>query len=75
MLREAGFDPSPATKRRIHIDFASWIARMQTPPVYAEAIRALQKDMSEDVLKHFAIEADGSFMLDAMSMTAVAVIY
>lgn len=73
MLREAGFDPAPATKRRIHIDFASWIARMQTPKVYAEAIRALQRDMSEEVLKHYAIEADGSFMLDAMSMTAVAV--
>ncbi|HVT24693.1 MAG TPA: hypothetical protein VHD95_08710 [Rhizomicrobium sp.] len=46
---------------------------MQTPPVYADAIRALQKDMSEEVLKHFAIEADGSFMLDVMSMKAVAV--
>jgi len=28
--------------------------------------------MSEDVAKHFAIEADGSFMLDVMSMKAVA---
>ena len=73
MLREAGFDPSAATERRIHIDYAQWIARMQTPKVYADAIRALQKDMSEDVLKHYAIEADGSFMLDVMSMKAVAV--
>jgi ubiquinone/menaquinone biosynthesis C-methylase UbiE len=73
MLREAGFEPSLPTERRIHLNFASWIARMQTAPVYAEAIRALQKDMSEDVVKHFAIEADGSFMLDTMSMRAVAV--
>jgi hypothetical protein len=29
--------------------------------------------MSEEVLKHFAIEEDGSFMLDVMSMKAVAV--
>lgn len=72
MAREAGFEPAPATERRIHLDFATWIARMQTPPVYANAIRALQKDMSEDVAKHFAIEADGSFMLDVMSMKAVA---
>jgi ubiquinone/menaquinone biosynthesis C-methylase UbiE len=73
MAREAGFEPSPAIERRIRLDFATWIARMQTPPVYADAIRALQKDMSEDVAKHFAIEADGSFMLDVMSMKAVAV--
>jgi len=73
MAREAGFDPKPAVERRIHIEFVSWIARMQTPPVYADAIRALQKDMSEEVVNHFAIEADGSFMLDVMSMTAVAI--
>jgi len=73
MLREAGFEPASAVERRIRLDYASWIARMQTPPVYADAIRALQKDMSEDVVKHFAIEADGSFMLDVMSMKAVAV--
>ncbi len=73
MLREAGFEPAPATTNRIHLDFATWIARMQTKPVYAEAILALQKDMSEDVIRHFAIEADGSFMLDTMSMAAVAV--
>jgi ubiquinone/menaquinone biosynthesis C-methylase UbiE len=73
MLHEAGFEPKPAVERRIRLEFASWIARMQTPPVYADAIRALQKDMSEDVVKYFAIEADGSFMLDVMSTTAVAV--
>ncbi|HEY4126066.1 MAG TPA: methyltransferase domain-containing protein [Rhizomicrobium sp.] len=73
MLREAGFEPALATTHRIHLDFATWTARMQTKPVYANAILALQKDMSEDVVKHFAIEPDGSFMLDSMSMAAVAV--
>jgi ubiquinone/menaquinone biosynthesis C-methylase UbiE len=73
MLRQAGFAPAPATERKVRLEFESWIARIQTPPVYADAIRALQKDMSEDVLKHYAIEANGSFLLDAMSMRAVAV--
>lgn len=72
MLREAGFEPSPATPYKVRIDYTAWIARMQTPPVCANAIRALQAEMSEEVLKHYAIEADGSFMLDAMSMKAVA---
>jgi ubiquinone/menaquinone biosynthesis C-methylase UbiE len=73
MLEEASFEPAPAVERRIRLHFATWIARMQTPPVYADAIRALQNDMSEDVLRYFAVEPDGSFMLDTMSMKAVAV--
>jgi len=73
MLRDAGFEPTLATQYKVRIDYTAWIARMQTPAVYANAIRALQTDMSEEVLKHYAIEADGSFMLDAMSMKAVAV--
>lgn len=73
MLRAAGFEPKPAIARKIRLDFASWIARMQTKPLYAEAIRALQADMAQEVAQYFAIEADGSFMLDSMSIEAVAV--
>ncbi len=32
--------------------------------VKAVAIRALKGQMSEDVVKHFEIEADGSFTID-----------
>jgi hypothetical protein len=41
-----------------------WIERMRTPPVRADAIRALQALMSDSVTRHFAIEADGSFCID-----------
>ncbi len=70
MLHDAGFSPAQPTLRRIRLDFATWVARMQTAPVYATAIRALQKDMSEDVVNHFAIEPDGSFSIDTMSIAA-----
>lgn len=69
-LRDAGFAPAAPVLRRVHLDFKSWIARMQTPPVYADAIRQLQNDASAEVRAHFTIEEDGSFMLDQMSMTA-----
>lgn len=49
---------------RIRLDFASWVARMRTPPEMAAAIRALQAAVADDVKRHFAIEADGSFLLD-----------
>jgi hypothetical protein len=55
----------------VRMDFPVWIARMRTPEVRANAIRSLQDEMSADVVKHFAIEADGSWMLDTMSLEAI----
>ncbi|HTW69582.1 MAG TPA: class I SAM-dependent methyltransferase [Acetobacteraceae bacterium] len=49
---------------RIRLVFAVWIERMQTPPVRAQAIRALQALASDSVARHFAIEPDGSFSID-----------
>jgi SAM-dependent methyltransferase len=68
----AGFALTAVTRRRIRIDFPSWIARMRTPAVQAEAVRALQAAASEEVRRHFAIEADGSFQLDVMVLEGLA---
>jgi len=68
MLRAAGFAPAEPKRRRVRLDFASWIARMQTPKVQADAILALMAQMPDDVRAHFAIELDGSFMLDTASV-------
>ena len=70
MLREAGFAPEQPVRRRIRLDYASWIARMQTPKVQADAIRALMQQAAAEVRQHFAIEPDGSFMLDTFSVAA-----
>jgi len=68
-----GFAPGTIVQRRVRLDFASWIARMRTPEIRAQAIRSLQAEMSSDVVTHFAIEADGSFMLDIMSLEATPI--
>ena len=70
-LVKAGFKPDRSVQRRVRMEFPVWIARMRTPEVRANAIRSLQDEMSADVVKHFAIEADGSWMLDTMSLEAV----
>ncbi len=70
MLKAAGFAPDAAKRRHIHIDYTSWITRMQTPKVQAEAIRALMAQAPEAVRAHFALEADGSFRLDTASVVA-----
>jgi len=66
----AGFRPGATTRRRLRLDFAGWVARMRTPPLHVEAIRALQAQMAAEVTGHFAIEADGSFTIDTMTMEA-----
>jgi SAM-dependent methyltransferase len=66
----AGFSPGATTARRLRLDFASWVARMRTPPLHVEAIRSLQQKMAAEVTGHFAIEADGSFTIDCMTVEA-----
>lgn len=70
-LAAAGFVPGAVTHRRLRLDFASWVERMRTPPLHVEAIRALAACMSAEVTDHFAIEPDGSFLLDTMVIEAL----
>jgi SAM-dependent methyltransferase len=70
MLARAGFRPGAVTMRRLPLDFAAWIARMNTPPALAEAIRAVQARMAADVVRHFDIKADGSFTIDVATIEA-----
>ena len=51
---------------RVRLDFATWIARMRTPPEMVAAIRALQMAAAEAVKRHFAVEPDGSFTIDVV---------
>jgi SAM-dependent methyltransferase len=70
MAEAAGFNPTRCERYRIRLEFSAWVARMNTPPIFVSAIRALQAKADEDVVRHFAIEADGSFSIDTMLMTA-----
>jgi ubiquinone/menaquinone biosynthesis C-methylase UbiE len=72
MLAHAGFTVSATKTRQVRMHFETWIARMATPPVYEKAIRALQEAAPAEVREHFAIESDGSFMLDMLMVEAVA---
>jgi len=69
-LAAAGFNPGPVSRRRLRLEFTSWIERMNTPRPHAEAIRSLEKMASADVKAHFEIEADGSFSIDTATFEA-----
>ena len=70
MLEAAGFTPGAVLPSRPRMEFASWIARMRTPATHVAAIRALQASAAADVVAHFAIEPDGSFLLDSALIEA-----
>jgi ubiquinone/menaquinone biosynthesis C-methylase UbiE len=72
-LARAGFQVTSAKPRRLRIEFASWAARTRTPELYVQAIRSFQQNAPEEVRRHFAMEPDGSFLLDTAAFEAVAV--
>jgi len=71
-VEHAGFTVQTVSRGRIRMDFAAWTARMRTPKIQVEAVRALQSLASDEVRGHFAIEPDGSFQLDVMVLEATA---
>ena len=63
-LARAGFTVRETRAYRLRMEFSSWVARTRTPKLHTEAVRSLQTAAPDSVREHFAIEADGSFMLD-----------
>lgn len=70
LLAASGFDVVETRLFRVRLDFASWVARMRTPPESVAAIRLLQRTAPAEVARHFAIEADGSFTIDTLVLAA-----
>jgi ubiquinone/menaquinone biosynthesis C-methylase UbiE len=69
-LARSGFAPVRCQTWKLRMDFPTWTARMGTPDENARAIRALQAAASAEVEAQFAIEDDGSFMLDILMIEA-----
>lgn len=66
----AGLLAGSASERRVRLDLRTWLERMRTPAVQGDAIRALEAAISDSVRRHFAIEADGSFSIDVLTLGA-----
>ncbi|MCB8837745.1 class I SAM-dependent methyltransferase [Aurantimonas sp. VKM B-3413] len=66
-LARSGFAVEELTTRRLRMDFPVWIARTRAPDANAAAIRGLQNVSPPAVNRHFSIEPDGSFHLDAVT--------
>ena len=72
LLTQAGFRIDRTVMRRLHLDFASWIERINTPPVRADAIRSLEQTLSNDVVSYFEITPQGDFTVDTIDVLVSA---
>ena len=63
LLQAAGVDILHEQAWPLRLEFASWIARMQTPPDRAQAVRAVLQQAPAEVRDALLAEADGSFTL------------
>ncbi|WP_338561364.1 methyltransferase domain-containing protein [Erwinia sp. E_sp_B04_7] len=70
MFTEAGLAISAVSHDRLDLEFGSWIERMRTPAVMAEAIRAYQHSAPEEVQRYYAQQPDGSFSTDTIFIEA-----
>lgn len=71
LFTAAGFTATIRERWRIAIDFDTWVARMRTPELRVAAIRSLWSLAPDEVRQYFAVQADGSFELDALMVEAV----
>lgn len=72
-LARSGFSATGIAARRIRLEFKVWTERTNTPELYVKALRGLQAQASAPVRDHFAIDEDGSFELDTLTIETIAV--
>ncbi len=72
MLQEAGFAPARCECWTLTMEFATWIARMKTPPVRTDAIRDVLARAADEARAYFKVQADSSFDLDVAWLETIA---
>jgi ubiquinone/menaquinone biosynthesis C-methylase UbiE len=63
LLRQAGFNAPQSDTWVLTMEFASWVARMRTPELRAQAIRAVFAQAPQEAREAMRVQPDGSFDL------------
>ncbi|WP_174875005.1 class I SAM-dependent methyltransferase [Vogesella oryzae] len=61
LLAGAGIELLAHHRWPLRLEFASWVARMRTPPEKVALLRQLQQEAPQEVAAALQLEADGSF--------------
>jgi len=64
MCRAAGFQYPVSDVWRVPMEFASWIERMRTSALRADAVRDVFAQAPREAREHFALRPDGGFEID-----------
>ena len=70
MFSQAGLNVSETQTHKLQLEFDSWITRMRTPAHYVTVIRELQQNIGHEVKSYYAIQADGTFTTDVLTLIA-----
>lgn len=70
MFSQAGLNVNQTQTHKLELKFDSWITRMRTPAHYVTAIRELQQHIGHEVKRYYAIQADGTFTTDVLTLIA-----
>ncbi|RIA37950.1 methyltransferase family protein [Hephaestia caeni] len=71
-LARSGFRVRGTQKRRLRMEWQSWVDRMRTVEAHRSAIRSLQQCASAETASYFAIEPNGSFSIDTLQIEVTA---
>lgn len=69
-IAQAGLIPGTVQQFRVRLEFAAWVARMRTPELNVQAIRALQASVPAKIVQYFDTAEDGSFSIDVALFAA-----
>ena len=70
MMRAAGFDARLVESWSMPLDFADWIARMETSPVGVTELHALMADASAVVRERYALQPNGDWSIPVALLRA-----
>lgn len=70
LVNEASLVVDNLITDKLPLEFSSWVARMRTSEVLADAIRVYQQSASTEVKTYFALQNDGSFTSDTIMIEA-----
>jgi ubiquinone/menaquinone biosynthesis C-methylase UbiE len=65
MLRIAGFTEPAASRWRLPMEFAPWVARIGTSAARIAALEGVIDELPREARDHFAVAADRSFTIDS----------
>jgi ubiquinone/menaquinone biosynthesis C-methylase UbiE len=71
MQKAAGFAESSVRSWKTHIDFATWIARISTPPARVAALRTVFPALPREAVQYFNVSDGFSFEFDTAWIEAV----